>query len=254
MAKYFLTFGFFFGTTTAHLFGQNLPSIQLDRPDQTECPFITPTKYIQVENGCSFENIDANQKTYSHPSTLWKYGVNEKFELRLITELVTEKNRTENITGLIPITFGFKTALFEEKGIFPKTSFIGHITTADFGSKEFHTKYIAPSFRFTMQHTITDNISLGYNLGAEWNGETAEEIYIYTLTTGISITNKLGSYVELYGFAPKNSSADHRFDCGFTYLLNNDFILDLSGGLGLTRNAPDNYVSLGVSYRFKTTK
>ena len=27
------------------------PPIQTDRPDQTECPFITPMGYIQIENG-----------------------------------------------------------------------------------------------------------------------------------------------------------------------------------------------------------
>ena len=30
---------------------QELPSIQTDRPDQTECPFITPKNYFQLENG-----------------------------------------------------------------------------------------------------------------------------------------------------------------------------------------------------------
>ena len=46
----------YFVVTTFNLFGQNLPSIQLDRPDQTECPFITPKKYIQIENGFTVEN------------------------------------------------------------------------------------------------------------------------------------------------------------------------------------------------------
>ena len=34
-------------------FAQDLPSIQTDRPDQTECPFITPRHYFQLENGFS---------------------------------------------------------------------------------------------------------------------------------------------------------------------------------------------------------
>ena len=29
---------------------------------------------------------------------------------------------------------------------------------------------------------------------------------------------------------------------------------DISGGFGLTENAPKNYISLGLSYRFKTTR
>jgi hypothetical protein len=254
MVKYFLPFIIYFGATTDILFGQSLPAIQLDRPDQTECPFITPKKYIQIENGFTIERIDQNQKSFNYPSTLWKYGVNEKFELRLITELVSEKTNDTIHSGFSPITLGFKTSLFEEKGIIPKTSFIGHITTSDIGSEEFRTSYIAPSFRFTMQHTLTPKVALSYNLGAEWNGENAEHRYIYTLTTGFSLTDEIGCYTELYGFISKWEKADHRFDCGLTYLINNDFIMDISGGFGITENAPQNYISLGLSYRFKAIR
>ncbi len=254
MSKYFITLVILFGTSDDILFGQNLASIQPDRPDQTESPFITPKNYIQIEKGGGVENFNKTQKSYDHPSTLWKYGINKKFELRLITELVSEKTNGNKITGFIPITIGFKTSLFEEKGFIPKTSFIGHITTSEIGSKEFHRKYIAPSFRFTMQHTLTNEISLAYNLGAEWNGENSEHSYIYTFTTGFSLTDKIGCYTELYGYLPTQNKGDHRFDCGFTYLINNDFMADISGGLGLTENAPKNYISLGLSYRFKPVK
>jgi hypothetical protein len=227
---------------------QELPPIQLDRPDQTECPFITPKNYIQIENGFNIENPEKGIRNFSYPTTLWKYGVNDKFELRLITEITNENMQR----GLKPITLGFKTSLFEENGIIPKTSFIGHVTSSSLGSKVFHTKYIAPSFRFTMQHTLSERVALAYNLGAEWDGESPNQTYIYTLTTGISLTSKMGCYAEIYGFLPHDNKADHRIDGGVTYLLSNDFILDLSGGLGITDNAPRNYVSFGASYRFKT--
>jgi hypothetical protein len=254
MAKYFIPFALYFGAKTDNLFGQSLSAIQLDRPDQTECPFITPEKYIQIENGFTFETFDQSQTSLSYPSTLLKYGVNEKFELRLITELVSERTNLNTNSGFTPITIGFKTSLFEERGFLPKTSFIGHITTSKIGSKEFQSKYIAPSFRFTMQHTLTEKISLAYNLGAEWNGENVEQNYIYTLTTGFSLTDKIGCYTELYGFLPAEKKSEHKFDCGLTYLINNDLMADISGGFGLTENAPKNYISLGLSFRFKTTR
>jgi hypothetical protein len=252
MAKYFISLGLFFSAATDDSFGQIVP-IQLDRPDQTECPFIVPKNYIQVEHGFTFENINAEAKAYSYPSTLWKYGLNEHFEFRLITEFVSLKENNETTTGLSPITIGFKTNICQENGLLPTTSFIGHLTTSNIGSKALHTTYMAPSFRFTMQHNLSDKISLAYNLGAEWNGETPDQTYIYTLTTGISLTKKLGFYAELYGFAPVHENVDHRFDGGFTYLLNNDLIVDISGGFGITSNAPKNYFALGISYRFTTT-
>lgn len=251
MHKHFLTVVLFFLLLSNKLLAQTLPPIQLDRPDQTECPFITPVNYIQAESGFNIENVSAGRQVLSTPTILWKYGINKKFELRLITELITDKSNVVKYRGIAPITFGFKTSLFEEKGIIPKTSFIGHITTATMGSEKFQTKYIAPSFRFTMQHSISDKMVVAYNLGAEWNGVAAAQTYIYTLTTGFSLSEKLGLYTELYGFKTAYTPADHRFDGGFTYLFNNNFIADISGGFGITKNAPKNYISLGLSYRFK---
>ncbi len=233
------------------LFGQMLPSIQLDRPDQTECPFITPTRYIQIENGI------LNEKPNSLPmisvqSSLWKYGINEKLELRIITEFTAEKRNFQGKIAMSPITIGFKTALLEEKGIRPQTSFIGHISSSKLGSSSLETPYIGPSFRFTMQHTLTKNISLAYNLGAEWDGKNAGQTYIYTLTTGIGLSPKISCYSEIYGFLAANQLADHRFDGGLTYLVNHNLMADISAGFGLTENAAQHYIALGISYRFNT--
>lgn len=247
--RYCVFVGLILGMLPVNSYGQDLSPIQLDRPDQTECPFITPQKYIQVENGFTLENSVGSMQSISFPTSLWKYGVNEKFELRLITELATENRQT----GLKPITLGFKSSLFEENGIIPKTSFIGHITSSRLGSNAFRTTYIAPSFRFTMLHTLSNKVSLAYNVGAEWNGEIPQQVYIYTLTTGVGLTEKLGCYAEIYGFVPNLDEADHRIDGGLTYLLSNDFIVDFSGGIGLINSTLKNYMSLGISYRFKTT-
>jgi Putative MetA-pathway of phenol degradation len=254
MTRYIFTIGLFLGSSTQDLLAQVQSPIQLDRPDQTECPFITPKNYIQIENGFTFEKTKAGKTALSIPTSLWKYGINDKLEIRVVTEITTEKTNSGLFTGISPITFGFKTALFEENGILPKTSFIGHLTSSNIGSKEYRTSHIAPSFRFTMQHTVIKRVSLAYNIGAEWNGETPEQNYIYTLTTGITLSEKLGYYAELYGFLAKSQAPDNRCDTGFTYLLNTDLMIDVSLGLGFKASNLKNYASLGVSYRFNVRK
>ncbi len=244
----------FFGLICSLAYSQELISIQADRPDQTESPYTTPKGWIQGEAGFSQENIEDNYSSFSHPSLLLKYGLSERFEFRLITESVTEKIFTKRMSGLLPVTVGFKVSICEEKGILPKTSLLGHLSIPGFASENFKAPYYAPSFRFTMQHTLSNRVSLSYNLGAEWDGETPEPTFIYTLTTGIGITSKLGSYLEVYGFAPQQHSADHRIDGGLTYLVTNDLLLDISGGVGISPNAPDNYFAAGVSYRFNTKR
>lgn len=228
--------------------------IQTDRPDQTECPFIVPKGFLQFETGMSIEKITSNNILYNHPSLLIKYGLSQQLELRIISELVSEKNLKGLSNGFVPITVGFKVNIWQEKGAIPLTSFIGHLTFGAIATPKFTSTYDAPSFRFTMQHTLSKKISLGYNIGAEWDGETSTPTYIYTFTSGFSLTEKLGSYIELYGFLPQKEKADQRADAGFTYLLCNDFMIDLSGGVGITNNAPKKYMALGFSFKVNTKR
>ena len=229
--------------------GQELPPIQLDRPDQTECPFIVPKGYIQAENGLLFENADQHSQNYVLPTVLWKYGLTKKFEFRTVTEFHTEKTANEQATGLVPVTVGFKINLWQERGWLPLTSFIGHLAVNHAASKPFRDNSMDPSFRFTMLHNLSEKFSLSYNLGIQTIGTKPTGIYTFSL--GCTLTEKLAAYAELYGFAAINTLPDHRMDAGFTYLLNNNIMADLSGGLGITPNAPKNYISLGFSYRFR---
>jgi hypothetical protein len=241
----------FFVVILSKSFAQELPAIQTDRPDQTECPFIVPKNYFQLENGISYEKTDGESSQIVAPTILTRFGINDHFELRLITELVTEDQFSTTISGINPILIGFKTQLFKEKGIIPITSFIGHIGIPKLGSKQLQTSYYAPEFRFTMQHTVSEKQSLSYNLGAEWNGLSPEATFIYTITSGYSLTENIGCYIELYGFCPQMSKPDHRFDAGITYLFNSNHQLDVSGGVGLSKISPKYYVALGYSFRFK---
>ena len=230
---------------------QDLPSIQTDRPDQTECPFITPRNYFQLENGFSYEKNNQNSDLIIAPTILTRFGINKYFELRLITEYVVSKENGLTYSGINPVLIGFKTRLIEEKGIIPTTSLIAHLGFPDVASPDYRVNYYYPEFRFTMQHTISDKQSLSYNLGAEWNGVDKKPTYIYTLTSGYSLTESIGAYIEFYGFVSQIGKADHRFDLGLTYLFNPNHQLDVSGGFGFSAISPKYYLALGYSFRFK---
>jgi hypothetical protein len=241
----------FFLSLSNYAISQDLRSIQTDRPDQTECPFITPVNYFQIENGFNYEKIKPDSKTIATPIILTKFGINEHLELRLITEFTMEENNSDKISGMNPVLIGFKSRLFEEKGFIPTTSFIGHLSIPKLASSDLKATYYSPEFRFTMQHTISSRQTISYNLGAEWSGITLEPTFIYTLTTGYSFTEKVGGYIEFFGFIPQITKPDHRFDGGLTYLFNPNHQLDISAGLGLSKISPEYYAGLGYSYRFK---
>lgn len=227
--------------------------IETDRPDQSETPSLVPKGYFQMENGFSIEDTEPGF-IYTHPSTLWKIGVSENFEFRVITEYINiQRDPNPKVDGLLPVQVGLKTKLLEQKGIVPKTSFLGHISIPGLASEQFKQTYFAPAVRLLFQHDLHDRFNVSYNVGAEWDGESPRPDFIYTLSLGVNILQGLGVFGEIYGRMPqqREDEADLRLDGGFTYLVSDDVMVDLSGGIGLSENAPEKFIAIGLSYRFK---
>lgn len=228
---------------------QELPPIATDRPDQTETPFLVPARLFQVETGFTFERTDEDASSFSHPSMLLKYGAGANFELRLEWEWMTAETGDRRNAGILPVSIGCKIHIATEDGFIPQTAFIGHISLPDLASESFRAATYAPDFRFTMQHTLGEDVSLGYNLGAEWDGESPEPSFLYTLTAGFSLGSSIGCYAELYGFAPRKRAAEHNLDGGFTWQFARNILFDISGGIGVTSNAPEYFAGIGCSFR-----
>jgi len=243
----------FFLWISITIFCQNIERIDTDRPDQTESAVTVPKSYFQAEIGFNKENLDDENYDLIHPTALLKYGLT-KFEFRLEATIISSyQNIIPNpvwTRGLEPIKIGFKVALFEELKLLPKTSLIVHLGLPFVASKSFKADHLAPSFRFTMQNSLTENIALGYNLGAEWDGFTKSPVWLYTFAPGFNLGKKWYGYIEAFGFIRKNEMPQHSLDAGIAYYISNDVKIDLSGGFGVSKNAPKNYVAVGGSFRF----
>ena len=233
--------------------------IDTDRPDQTESAVTMPKKWIQFEFGLSKQATNADENEYQHPTLLSKYGLTKKIELRLITTVTTITGFSDPLikqkeTGLSPVEVGTKIALWEEKKLLPKTSLLFHVVIPSLASKNLQANKLAPNFRLSMQHSISKVVGIAYNLGAEWDGYSNEPIWIYTFSPGFNIGEKWYGYIEAFGFISTENAPEHNIDLGFAYTVNNDFKLDLSGGFGISKAAPDWYIAIGASFRFKTGK
>jgi hypothetical protein len=229
--------------------------IATDRPDQTESALVVPGKMLQLEAGFNFEETGGEEPGLVHPTILWRLGLNGKTELRMITDLTTRGDGDQRNTGMDPIALGLKTALWDEHGWIPKASLIAHLSFPTWASADRKLNYYFPDFRFTFLNVISDKLSLGYNVGAQWDGVSGEPVFLYTFAPALSLGGAWGCYAELYGFAPQYGKAEHNFDAGFTYLVNNNAQFDLSGGWSLTgKESIPYYVSLGFSWRFDVVK
>ncbi len=257
MRKPLLILLFIAGSTIS--FAQQSGRMETDRPDQTESPFITKKNWLQTEIGLTIAK-DIGLSSILHPTILWKYGVSKRFELRLLTEFVSHENPViipdgnDFITGLNPIQIGGKIALWEEKGLLPQTTIIFHTSIPKAASKNLKLNKWAPEFILSMQNSLSEKIGLGYNLGAAWDGISKTPYWLYTLSTGFNLGKNGYTYIEIFGAVRKYEMPQHSADCGFGYYINDNFKIDISGGLGITENAADWFTAAGFSFRFNTGK
>ncbi|MDD3526777.1 MAG: transporter [Bacteroidales bacterium] len=237
---------------------QQVPDLVTDRPDQTESAATVPKHFLQIETGFILENDEneiSRNKSFAYNTTLLRYGLWDNFELRLgaayLGDNVTKKNSdfSQNIAGFSPLHVGFKVKVAEEKGLRPDIAFLGGLELPFTAGSDYKPSYTAATMRFAFSHTLSDRFSLGYNLGAEWDGETAVPGYFYSVALGIGLIENLGMFVESFGAIQEAGTAQHQLDAGFTYLLTPNFQVDISGGIGLNDAAPDNFISFGLSYR-----
>lgn len=230
-----------------------------DRPDQTESSSVVPLHFFQIESGFIMEmdETDASkQKSYTCNTSLLRYGLLKNFEVRLgisyledqTADKINQDQTIKNI-GLSPLYTGFKVKIADEKTWLPEIAFLGALVLPLTAAEEFKTEYIGPNMRFSFSHTLSDKLSLGYNLGAEWDGNNSEPGYFYSLVIGLNLGGKIGMFAESYGIIKNNDGPEHMLDAGFTYLILDNLQLDLSSGLGINEAATDYFISCGVSFR-----
>ena len=237
---------------------QNTSELITDRPDQTESSTVVPYKSLQIETGFLLEkksNDLMQHKSYAYNSTLLRYGLLQNFELRLGLDYLSdrfemkEEGITKKISGFSPLYTGFKVNIVEEAGWKPEIAFLGGVTLPFTAKKDYKPTHVSANMRFAFTHTLSERFSLGYNLGAEWDGESAGPLYFYSLVLGVELTNNLGIFAESYGLLNPEGEPENMVDTGFTYLILHNFQIDLSGGIGLNDNAIDNFISLGLTLR-----
>lgn len=227
--------------------------ISTDRPDQSNTPLLIPQGALQIETGFLVETENkllTHQRNYTYNNTLLKFGINEYFELRLNTlyQGSITTSDVKPIHGFGPLSVGMKIKLSEGKGMLPKASLITHINLRS-GTIDFRPSYISSDITLACSHDLNDRCTITYNGGVKWNGESPEAIALYALSLAYTITTRVALFTESYAFFQERHKPDHRADAGITYKLAPQIQYDLSGGIGLTKNAPDYFISTGLSIR-----
>ena len=231
-----------------------------DRPDQTESAVVVVPGKVQIETGVSAEFdtlvVGAQQDVVrlGLPSVLVRVGLLENLEARIGAEFMQTSYEVPSILpsgGTSRVTFhddalslGAKLTFHDDPESQTTSALLGTVTLPISGEE----RVVGAELRAALGLSIGSVTSLGINLGTEWT-DGGGLSGLYTLAAGLSISDALGIFVEVYGGAFWEEGAPQAFDTGLTFLASENFQLDLAAGFGLNRAAADAMAGLGFSWR-----
>lgn len=237
------------------LFAQENNPMVTDRPSQAESATIMSLRGFQLESGFAFEKVNSDINNVTFNSTLLRYGLVENIELRLGFQYLGYYQSLEggdlDENGFGPLTIGAKFLLQNESERSPQLALLSTFSIPKSGASAFENENLGADIRLNADYTLNDAMSIGGNLGVSWSGIEGEDyaVWMYAAVISLGLSDKLGTYAELYGFLPGEGKNDHRWDGGLTYAVTEDLQLDFSTGVGLSKVSPDFFISLGLSIR-----
>jgi hypothetical protein len=221
--------------------------IGTDRPGAADGTGIVQPNHFQIETGFNADfHPDATQVNFA--DSLFRFGIHEYAEARLFTSpfgLTANTGTGSETQTLGNLTLGgkFATPVGDDAavGILPYVSLDnavdpgrswsgGGTLLADIGTSQ--------------------SVHLTFNLGVSAveraTGDYGAEVF-GSLVGNVTLSDRIGSFVEVYAIAPPQSEVDTFIDGGVTYGLSDRFQLD--GWLGLQIAATGSrMVGLGASY------
>jgi len=220
-----------------------------DRPDQTESAVTVPKYSLQIETGIAYERLNENNISvgnYSIAGTLVRYGFADNFEVRLGGGYLISKGKEakDNFDDLL---VGFKINLLHEDLAPIEFGLLVHAIVPVFPLLSF--QLIEPEIIFAVSRSLSDRFSISANFGGTYSRQWSDNFYIYSGSLGMSLTDKLNAFVEMYGDFSTPFPPIHKLGSGITYFLHNEFQLDFSVGKQITADNPAWFISSGISLR-----
>ncbi len=212
---------------------------------------------MQIEAGYTFSR-QGDVKGHGLGELLLRIGVLKWAEVRVALNSYSFENTSEGTErGIKDAFLGAKLKLLENV---PQVSrwrpgvalLVG--TTLPTGSNIFGADDAQPEARLALSWELTPRLSLGSNLNVALisTGEEQFGEFSGSLVLGVGLTDRLGSYLEFFGFRADNPEGpDLNFlNGGFTLLANDDLQFDIRAGIGFNDIDPDYFAGLGLAWRF----
>ena len=197
-----------------------------------------------------FESTSGGPHTFTLNNTLLRFGLFENAELRVGTDfLMWNSVQAEEPTfGFAPLTVGMKAKFCEGSGLLPSVALLAELKSPHIGTTELLPTHLSPTLHLLFEHTLTDWFGICYNVGAEWDGETATPTTFLGLGVCFDITEHIGTFLETYNYLHPEEGNQYLTEFGLTWLVSRRIQLDLAADLDFQNLGKYYVVSGGVAW------
>jgi CubicO group peptidase (beta-lactamase class C family) len=238
--------------------------INPDRPGIADGSRVIGPGQMQLEFGLQEEHRGsgtATRTTTLFIPTLIRFGVSDRFELRIETNSVTSVQTTTNggpgnrTTGYSPVSLGFKYGLYDSHGDNRRS--LGAIVRvfAPSGSAGFGNDRYTADARLAADWDFAPNLSLNPNVGiARYEDGQARSFTagVGALTLNYLPSERLNPFVDIGVQTPEEDGGTTSIilDTGMAYIIGRDVQLDFSIGRGVHGTTPPRpFIGVGFSVR-----
>lgn len=229
---------------------EELPTVVPERPGYTWGAEVTPHHKIIWDQGIGYESTPEGENTMTLSSTVLRYGLFENMELRVGSDFIMY-NKGEAIapfTGVNPLTIGTKIKLYEGSGILPAVGLLAEVQSPHIGSKDLLPSYLAPSMYLIFENSITDWLSVCYNAGEQWDGESAKPTTFLGLALYFSFNDQFGAFIDTYNYLNSEEGNQYMLETGLFWQVSRRVQLDIEGDFDVQNFGKYYAVGCGVSW------
>ncbi len=212
-------------------------TINTDRPDQTEAPFVVRAGSLQIEAGFMLNPFDSSGgKLPMIGMAVLRYGMSKRLELRLMAEEGRERDRflSETTQGVYPLAIGGKVLLLEQDGILPRAALLAWMKLPFTSRSSSQSVYWSPQVLLAFEHELSDKLELEYNIGGKQAPYRAEWEWMGSTSIHVGISERMTLFLEYFGQYGAGADPVHNADCGLLFLVSPSLQLDISVGRSIS--------------------
>lgn len=242
--------------------------IETERHDFTQSTKTVGRGVTQLEAGYSFyykDEDDEIEETHATPEMLLRIGLSDDIEFRIrwnyAWRLIDDAKDADSAQDMI---WSIKLGVTDQECWLPESA-LEIRSSVPTGGIDWTTDRVEVGLDYVYGWKVAEDLTLYGSTGFGTNGlgdfsllpdEPAADRFIVwsqSVALGAELAERSTLYAEYFGlfsYALEEDFSLNFFNIGVDYYVNNDFVLDLRTGVGLSPDSEDFFGGIGGGYRF----